>query len=268
MTPPWHRAGDGEPLVLLHGITMSWEAWRPVLGDFEHHHDVFAPTMAGHRGGASWPEGLPARIPVLVDALEAQLDAIGLDDVHAVGNSLGGWAALELARRGRARTCVALSPAGTWTHPRDLAKLLFYFRGAMRLGTPDWLRRLAANPTVRKVLLARIMRHGERIPAADVDGFFDDIEECTMIGEFLAGARPDHAMPPFDELPCPIRIAWGAHDQMIPWARYGRPLIDKVPGADFRSLPGCGHVPMWDDPELVVRTVLQVTAPEAMPVSA
>lgn len=264
MTHPLHRGGTGEPLVLLHGITMSWSCWRPVIGAFEAHHEVIAPTLAGHRGGDPWPDGVPVHIPALVDALEAQLDSLGIETTHVVGNSLGGWVGLELARRGRARSCVALSPAGTWKTPRDLAKLLIFFRGAERMGTPEWLRRLAAHPTARRLLLWRIMRHAERIPVEEVDGFFDDIEECSMLGEFLAGARPEHAMPPFDRLPCPIRIAWGQHDQVIPWSRYGAPLTEKVPGADFRSLPGCGHVPMWDDPELVVRAVLQVTAPEAL----
>lgn len=264
MVPPTHRGGTGEPLVLLHGITMSWAAWRPVIGELERHHDVFAPTLAGHRGGAPWPEGAPFEMSVLVDALEAQLDAVGLETAHVMGNSLGGWAALELARRGRARSCVAFSPAGTWRKPRDLAQLVLFFKLALRLGTPDWLRRAAADPRVRKLMLSRIMRHAERIPADDVDDFFDDIEECTMIGEFLDGADADAGLAPFATLPCPIRIAWGVHDGVLPWPRYGEPLYAKLPGADFRSLPGCGHVPMWDDPELVVRATLQVTAPHAL----
>ena len=107
-----YRGGAGEPLLLLHGVTSSWRAWKPVLPMLEQHHDVWAVTMPGHLGGPPLPDG-GFSIDVVVDALIEQLDELGIDeDPHVVGNSLGGWAALELARRGRARSVVALSPAG------------------------------------------------------------------------------------------------------------------------------------------------------------
>ena len=49
-------------------------------------------------------------IPAQADAVEHTLDELGIDTTHIVGNSLGGWLAFELARRGRARSVVALSP--------------------------------------------------------------------------------------------------------------------------------------------------------------
>ena len=255
-----YRGGHGTPLVLLHGVSMSWRAWRPVLGELERHHEVFAPTMSGHRGGQPWADGVPVRVPALVDAVCAQLDDAGIDAAHVAGNSLGGWVALELARRGRALSCVALSPAGAWRRPLDLRRLVASFRVAMALGRPAWIRRLADHPQARRVLLRRIMEHGERIPPDEVPGLFDDLVGCAMLDEFLAGARPEDAIEPLASASCPIRVAWAEHDRTIPWARYGVPMRDRLPGAEVVRLPGCGHVPMWDDPELVVRTILQVSA--------
>ena len=60
------------------------------------------------------PARRPVRIADLVDDVERILDEHVIDRPHVAGNSLGGWMALELARRGRARTVCALSPAGTW----------------------------------------------------------------------------------------------------------------------------------------------------------
>src|SRR6476619_6593518 len=103
-----------EPLVLLHGLGMSAHAWDNVLPFLEPCHDVVALTALGHRGGAA-PSSHPVRVRDLVDDTERALDERGLDQPHVAGNSLGGWMAIELARRGRARSVCALSPAGMWT---------------------------------------------------------------------------------------------------------------------------------------------------------
>ncbi len=45
---PSHRGGSGEPMVCLHGFTDTWWTWELVLPELERHHDVLAPTLAGH----------------------------------------------------------------------------------------------------------------------------------------------------------------------------------------------------------------------------
>ena len=115
---PAHRGGSGTPLVLLHGFTGSWRTWELVLPALERHHDVLAPTLVGHAGGPRLEGEVGA--DVLPDAVERAMDAAGFETAHIVGNSLGGFVALQLATRGRARTVVALAPAGGWAH-RDEA---------------------------------------------------------------------------------------------------------------------------------------------------
>jgi pimeloyl-ACP methyl ester carboxylesterase len=107
------RAGSGEPLVLVHGIGSCWQIWEPVLPALEAKHDVLALSLPGY-GKSSPVDGEPT-VPRLVDAVEEAMDAVGFDTAHVAGNSLGGWIASELAARGRARSAVALSPAGLWT---------------------------------------------------------------------------------------------------------------------------------------------------------
>ena len=108
-----HRGGAGEPLVLIHGFSGTRLMWEPVLEALERSHDVLAVNLAGHVGG---PElaNTPPSVNALVDAVERELDAAGFDTAHMIGNSLGGWIALELAARGRARSVVAVAPAGGW----------------------------------------------------------------------------------------------------------------------------------------------------------
>lgn len=259
-TTPSYRGGHGSPLVLLHGASMSWRVWRPVLSALEEQHEVFAPTMSGHRGGPPWSPDVPVRVPTLVDTVVRQLDEAGIGIAHLVGNSLGGWVALELARRGRARTCVALSPAGAWRRPIDLTRLRWTFRLGLALSRPAWTGRLAGAPRARRWMVRTVMEHGDRLPAPEVPGLFEDLAGCVVIDELLATARPTDGMPVVRPLPCPVRVAWAERDRTIPWARYGAPMRDVLPEAEFVRLPGCGHVPMWDDPALVARTVLEVTA--------
>jgi pimeloyl-ACP methyl ester carboxylesterase len=114
---PLHRGGSGTPLVALHGFTDTWRTWELVLPTLEREHDVLAPTLAGHAGGPSIDRGLDEW--TLADGVERAMDEAGFETAHIVGNSLGGYVALQLAARGRARSVVALAPGGGWADGDD-----------------------------------------------------------------------------------------------------------------------------------------------------
>jgi len=76
--------------------------------------EACAPTMLGHHGGHRSPTWL-LDTGALVDDVERRMDRLGWQTAHIVGNSLGGWVAFELERRGRARTLTAIAPAGGWS---------------------------------------------------------------------------------------------------------------------------------------------------------
>ncbi len=102
-------------MVLIHGVAGAWRAWHGVAPLLAERFDVLAVALAGHEDAAPLPSGVPLTVASMTDAVERDMDAAGFGAAHLVGNSLGGWIALELAKRGRARTVVALSPAGGWT---------------------------------------------------------------------------------------------------------------------------------------------------------
>lgn len=256
----FHRSGEGSPLVLLHGANMSWRAWRPVLPFLTGRHDVFVPTMAGHRGGPILDGDSDHGMTAVVDTLCDQLDHAGIESAHIAGNSLGGWAALELARRGRARSVTAISPAGAWKSRRDLIRLLAMFRVArVAIGTPP-LRALAANPLLRSAWLGRMVEHPGRVSTEDLAGMIEDALSCSALSGALSGRVRLHMLEQLDVAVCPIRVAWAEHDRTIPYRRYGHPMRALIPGAEFTMLPGVGHVPMSDDPRLIARTILEMTS--------
>jgi pimeloyl-ACP methyl ester carboxylesterase len=115
-------------LVLLHGFTDTWRTWEPVLPALERRFEVFAPTLTGHAGGPPFAEG-GATDDAIVEALESMLDELGWEAPAVAGNSLGGFVALRLAQRGRARSVVAIAPAGGWVDGDPaIAETLRYFR--------------------------------------------------------------------------------------------------------------------------------------------
>jgi pimeloyl-ACP methyl ester carboxylesterase len=239
---------------------MSWQAWRPVLPFLVGRHDVFAPTLAGHRGGPALPANAAPGVSAIVDVLCDQLDEAGIEAAHLVGNSLGGWVAFELARRGRALSVVAISPAGTWAARRDLVRLLLMMRlGHAAIGMPV-LNKLTRNSAVRRAAIARTVGDPRKIPTADIEHMIADLEDCDMLTAMLHGEGTLQPMTDFDVALCPVKIAWAERDRFIPFNRFGRPMMDVVRGAEFVMLPGVGHVPMFDNPRLIARTILEMTS--------
>jgi pimeloyl-ACP methyl ester carboxylesterase len=124
------------PLVLLHGLADSCETWSAVRGALERHHDVLAMPLPGHVGAAPVEAGFVPSIDRVADVLERELDGAGIATAHIVGSSVGGWLAFELAARGRARSVVALAPAGGWQpSSRDEARAVFAIRLANEAAT-------------------------------------------------------------------------------------------------------------------------------------
>lgn len=89
---------DGSAVVLLHGLNASGNAWQDVAPLLRSYHQVYAPTAIGHRGGPP-VQRRPVTIRDVVDWAERYLDEHGLQRPHLVGHSMGGFVAIELARR-------------------------------------------------------------------------------------------------------------------------------------------------------------------------
>jgi pimeloyl-ACP methyl ester carboxylesterase len=269
-----YRAGEGEPVVLLHGFTGHWRHWRPVLADLVARYEVIAPTLSGHNGGPAYPSGMRLeKIADAGDSLEVHLDELGVGTAHFVGNSMGGALAIELAKRGRARSVVAFSPGGGWEpsgpEPQRIAR---FFARQMRIvrASRKQIPRLMLRPAARKLALRDIMRHGELIAPADAVELSLDPLGCTVVGDVLASLRAGRAhVEDLDQVASPTLIAWAELDRILPLATCSARFRREIPNAEFRVLPRVGHVPMWDDTRLVIKTITDwVDSHLATPVAA
>jgi pimeloyl-ACP methyl ester carboxylesterase len=269
-----YRAGEGEPLVLLHGFTGHWRHWKPVLADLVARYEVIAPTLAGHNGGPAYPSGMGLeKVADAGDSLERHLDQLGVGTAHVVGNSMGGALALELAKRGRARSVVALSPGGGWElsspEPERIAR---FFARQMRIvrASHKQIPRLMRWPVARKLALRDIMRHGELMSPGDAVEFSLDPLGCSIVNDVLSSLRAGRAhVEDLDQVAAPTLIAWAELDRILPLATCSARFTREIADAEFRVLPRVGHVPMWDDSRLVVKTITEwVEAHLAPPVVA
>jgi pimeloyl-ACP methyl ester carboxylesterase len=273
ISPSLYRAGEGEPVVLLHGFTGHWRHWKPVLADLVARYEVIAPTLSGHNGGPAYPSGMGLeKIGDAGDSLERHLDQLGVGTAHFVGNSMGGALALELAKRGRARSVVAISPGGGWEpSSREPERIARFFARQMRMVRASRKRipRLMGRPGTRKLAMRDIMRHGELIPPPDAVEMSLDPLGCTVVTAVLESLRAGRGhLEDLDQVTAPTLIAWAELDRILPLATCSARFRREISNAEFRILPRVGHVPMWDNTRLVVRTITEwVDGHLALPVA-
>jgi pimeloyl-ACP methyl ester carboxylesterase len=249
------RTGDGDrPLLLIHGTGGTRSHWDPVRDRLAAEHSLLLIDLPGH-GESPAPRGLPSNPIGYARILADVLDDLGHRAVHVAGNSAGGWTALELAKLGRARSVVAIAPAGLWRH-RNSRSAKMKLRGQYRMGRrfAGLAPRLMRSSVGRSLLLRDTMAHPRRMPAGAAAAMaveyaatpdFEAHLEATSAARFRAGER----------IACPVTIAWGEDERLIP--KKSR-LLDELPRQTrVLTLLGCGHIPMWDDPELVASTIAE-----------
>jgi len=245
----YERLGTGPPLVLVHGLGGSAAVWRPVVEVLSSKREVIVPDLPGFGGSDPLPAETPATAANLGAPLADLCADLGFSAPDLVGNSLGAWVCLELAKRGAAGSVTGISPAGLWRKPlgprrfeshrvgRRLRPLL---AGALRtrLGRRALLRTTVADPARVPPQAAREL----------VTGYLD--------APGYAAANEAMRADPFEHeglVEVPVTIAWGEADRIV-----GRPSRTRMPpGTRYLTVPGWGHTPTWDDPEGVARLILE-----------
>nr|WP_231989971.1 alpha/beta fold hydrolase [Mycobacterium sp. 852002-51971_SCH5477799-a] len=239
---------------------MSQTVWEPVAprlaetGRFE----VFAPTMAGHNGGPYAGTWLLSS-SVLADHVERQLDQLGWETAHLVGNSLGGWVAFELERRGRARSVTGIGAAGGWTRwsPVKFEVISKFIAGMPVLA----LARLFGHRTLKLPLSRRLAT----LPlTATPDGIsddqlhvvIDDAAHCPAYFQLLAKSLLDPGLLQLADTAVPVQLVLCEKDRVVPASRFNRHFTNFLPpGTKVTKLDGVGHVPMFEAPDRVAAVI-------------
>ena len=255
------RAGEGQPLLLLHGWPEFSFTWEPVMTRLADRFDVIAPDLRGF-GDSDKPDGSFGAADQARDML-ALLDGLGIDRVGLVGHDVGGAVMQALAR---------MSP--------DRFTGLFFFSfghpgiGA-RMAAPDRLIEIwylmfhemqlaetlvGATPETVRAYITHFLRHWTyRKDAFDdvLDRFVENFQKAgNLAGGFayyraaapgrlaaIKGEAP--ALPP---ITVPTCVRWPEHDSILPYAWTDR-LGETFSALDLAPFPGVGHFPHREDPD-------------------
>jgi pimeloyl-ACP methyl ester carboxylesterase len=255
----YERRGSGPPLVLLHGVGHRRQAWDAVVDRLTPHRDVILVDLPGHGESPPLrPDGRSA-LTVMLDAVTGLLDELAVTRPHFAGNSLGGRLSLEAGVAGRAATVTALSPAGFWRSRAEMRYGWAVFK--IMEATGAWTRPLApalarsvlGRAVVFSVIVSRPARLSPQQALGDITSFIAATEAINLV---LADINNFTGRVPEG---IPVTIGWGSRDRLL-FPRQARLVKAQLPEARLVRLPGCGHVPMTDDPELVADILLRGSA--------
>jgi pimeloyl-ACP methyl ester carboxylesterase len=243
------RLGTGASLLLLHPLGGDREVWRPVLDRLAKERDVVAVDMPGFGGSPALSAGLVPAPEALAASVAEFCRAEGIERPHAAGISLGGWVALELAKRGEARSVTALCPAGFWHAPlgprRETA------RNTARALLPV-MRPLLRSARGRRLVLAGAVAHPDRVPPDAAYGMVRAYARAPGFADASLAMR-NGVFSGIERIDVPVTLAWAEHDRLV-----RRPARDPE-GVRSIVLRDCGHVPTFDDPEQVARVLLEAS---------
>lgn len=254
MTTSTHRAGSGEPLLLLHGFTLSHHVWHAVVDDLSADHDVLAMTMAGHWGGPR----LPLRrlgVAGIADQIERDLDAVGWETCHVAGNSLGGQVGFELERRGRARSLAAINPSGGW-------KRFSYTE--FRLGTGFIAQfplaalarvfgeRVVTSEFFQRPIIRNCSTDMTAVDPADAANVLRAVSHCPIYLPIQLAFLREGPLAGLNRVTAPTTLILSEFDTFLTRDDCIQRLIDELPDhVKEVVLPGVGHIPMLENPGLV-----------------
>ncbi|HUO69777.1 MAG TPA: alpha/beta fold hydrolase [Solirubrobacteraceae bacterium] len=255
-------AGTGPAVVAVHGLGATKGSFLPTVAALSDSFRVIAVDLPGF-GDSSKPIGAAYDAPFFARAVVDLLDALSLDRVHLIGNSLGGRIALEVGftRPERVDRLALLAPSLAWRRGRAWAPLL-------RLTRPELgLVQIAPRGIVEAIVRRLIPGADDGWTAAGVDEFLRAYLTPAGRAAFYAAARHIVLEEPHGEagfwtrlgrLERPALFVWGRRDTLVPIA-FARHVEAALPRARHLELD-CGHVPQIERPRETNAAIMEFLA--------
>jgi 3-oxoadipate enol-lactonase len=247
----YRRAGRGHPLVLLHPLALSGQAWGGYAGRLASSFEVITPDARGH-GNSGW-DGQPFGLTDLGDDVAALLDGLGIASAFVTGMSMGGSTAVNFAGRYPARVDgLVLADTTAWYGDNAAATWAARAEGVV------------ATPREQQVTFQADRWFTEEFRQRNPD------EVSRVVGIFLRTDSRAHAaacralgtMDSRDLLPgitAPTLVITGEEDYATPPAM-GQAIADGVARGSAQVLPSLRHLSLIEAPGLARLTAEFLTA--------
>jgi 2-hydroxy-6-oxonona-2,4-dienedioate hydrolase len=254
-------AGEGPPVVLLHGAGDSAFDWSWVMPALAGHHHVYAPDLPGF--GDSAKPRVEYSSTFLAGFLGAFMEALGIQRASVVGNSVGGVAALRLTLSQPEKVAflslVDSGGLGKAVSPGILPILLpglgevgiAWARTPLGAAQRAWWRAglLFSRPARAPVKWIAEQRRLARLP-----GFLEATLSALRAGIDLAGQR-EVLLNELPRVAVPTLVVWGALDGVFPKRQAGA-AVERLPKGRLAVIPACGHLPHVEAPEQFLSALL------------
>jgi pimeloyl-ACP methyl ester carboxylesterase len=241
--------GEGEPIVFVHGLAGCWQNWLETLPHCGRGHRAIALDLPGFGASPmpSWNVDMPAYGRLIHDFCEK----LGVEGGSLVGNSMGGFIALEAATTAPERfdRLVLVSAAGiinTW-NPEVRATATAWAWQTFAPTVSELARTIVSHPRSRQITLGPFVRYPNRLRA---DLLWEQIvggAECPAFGDALKALIQHDIRERLGEIEMPTMIVWGQSDRVIPLAAalsYHR----RIPHSRLEIFERTGHVPQLERP--------------------
>jgi len=251
----YQSSGSREPIVLVHGLGSAATVWKPIIPKLENKFKVITLDLPGH-GSADWVDHHSLEPAVLAKLVFELLDENGHKEFHLMGNSLGGWVALEMAAMypERVKSLIGLAPAGLWHNPARTRE-----RYAMSKVMADVLKGVAPKllkfGVVRKIGFKPFSPNWSTL----------ELEICVDAVSALANchgyyrtwdAMLNHKFDKTIPSTVPTTIIFGDSDWTLPVENSQEKSL--APShCKWLVLSNCGHAPMWDRPDEVISEIFE-----------
>ena len=241
VTVRMRRAGSGDPLLFLHGAN-GLPIWLPVFEQLSKHFEVIVPEHPGFGASdnPSWMRNIGDLAMFYLDFI----DGLGHRPVHLVGQSLGGWAAAELAVRNctRLKSLTLLAPAGLRIKGMPAGDNFIW-------DPEEAIRNLYHDQSIPDRMLA--------MPLSEEDA---DLALTNRFAATKFGWEPRWYSPSLERwlhrINVPTLIMWGRNDKLFP-VEYAKRWGERIPGSRVEIVPECGHVPAVEKPDLTAKEIIR-----------
>jgi pimeloyl-ACP methyl ester carboxylesterase len=249
------EAGEGTPVLLLHGLGATNASMLTTMWDFAADHRVIAPDMPGCGDSSKPIRSYDAAF--FAEWAITLLDELEIDRAHIIGNSLGGRVALEasLLAPDRVDRLVLLTPSPAFIRRREFVRLVRFLRPEMALlPLPIAHKRIVSST---KGMFSRPSRLPDAWYEAAADEFLRIFSTPRGRIAFFSAARQIYLEEPYGEdgfwdrlsdVQSPTLFVWGERDRLVP-AKFAKHVEKALPNSESVVLRDCGHVPQYEHPD-------------------